>query len=170
MHDMYIPNNKLSEWINESDAIKNAVLRCYKETISDMTNDVLNDPRSRHNHHFVNPDFNQNPKYMMGFFPDMENNQFILSSLYVFPEERGKGFGKKLVNAAQSFVTDKGYIQVAVEESEINNLDTFYKKLGFITTGDKIPNDIGKIYQDYFWSGKEIALKRVGNLIGVQPL
>lgn len=170
MHDMYIPNNELSEWINESETIKNEVLRCYKETISDMTDNVLNDPRSNNNHHIVNPDFNQTPKYLMGFFPDMENNQFILSSLYVYPDYRGKGFGKKLVNAAQSFVTDKGFIQVAVEESEISNLDEFYKKLGFLTTGDKIPNVVGKVYQDYFWSERKFSLKKVGNRIGVQPL
>ena len=167
---MYIAENEFSEWLNESEAIKNAVLQCYKETISDMSDNLLTDPRSCNNHHIINPDFSQNPKYMMGFYPDKQNNQFILSALYVFPEYRGNGFGKKLVKTAQSLVQDRGFIQVAVEESEIDNLDSFYTNLGFLTTGDKIPNAIGKVYQDYFWSGKKITLKKVGNQIAVQPL
>ncbi len=62
---MYIAENEFSEWLNESEAIKNAVLQCYKETISDMSDNLLTDPRSCNNHHIINPDFSQNPKYMM---------------------------------------------------------------------------------------------------------
>ena len=72
---MYIAGNELSDWLNESKAIKNAVLNCYKETISDMSDNLLTDPRSCNNHHIVNPDFLQTPKYMMGFYPDLQNNQ-----------------------------------------------------------------------------------------------
>jgi GNAT superfamily N-acetyltransferase len=169
MYDMHVPSNELSEWVNESKKIKNELLNCYKAVISDMTDNVLTDSRSRNNHHIVNQDFEQQPKYMMGFLPNMERHEFILSALYVAPKFRGRGYGKKLVKDAQSFVRDQGFIQVAVEYSQINKLDRFYKDLGFITTGDKIPNVAGKIYQDYFWSGKKITLTKVGNRIGVQP-
>jgi hypothetical protein len=67
-------------------------------------------------------------------------------------------------------VQDKGFIQVAVEEHKIPQLDRFYKEQGFISTDDIIPNGSGMAYRDYFWSGKKFSLSRVGNAIAVQPL
>lgn len=168
MHDMYIPAEELQEWLNESKSVGKHLLQGYRGAISNMTNDIISDPRSANNSHIVNSDFSPNPKYMMGFTPYPSQSKFILSCLYVFPEHRGIGLGTHLIHTAQQLVKDKAFIQVAVEEKQIEFLDPFYKKQGFKTTGDRIKDPAGMVYQDYFWASFPLKLERVGRAIIVR--
>lgn len=169
MPDMFIPQNEFSEWVYEEPRVVPALLEGYRAAISDMGSNLLTDPRSSSNAHILNPDFSTQPRYFIGFQPLPERHQFILSCLYVFPGFRGKGFAKHLINTAKQMVRDQGFIQVAVEEGKVPELDCFYKNQGFISTDDIIQNGFGMGYRDYFWSGKRITLSRVGNTITVQP-
>jgi GNAT superfamily N-acetyltransferase len=169
MHDMLIQQGEFSEWLSEEPHVVPALLEGYRAAISDIGSNLLTDPRSSKNTHVVNAEFRTQPRYFMGFQPFTEKRQFILSCLYVFPQFRGNGFAKHLLDTAKQIVRDQGFIQIAVEEGKIHELDGLYKKQGFISTGDIISNGFGMAYRDYFWSGKRITLSRVGNTIVVQP-
>jgi len=169
MLDIFVPQNEFSEWVSEEPHVVPALLEGYRAAISDMGSNLLTDPRSSKNAHVVNPDFANHPQYFMGFQPMPERHQFILSCLYVFPKFRGVGFAKHLLESAKQMVRDQGFIQVAVEEGKILQLDSFYKNQGFISTDDILQNGSGMAYRDYFWSGKRITLSRIGNTIAVQP-
>lgn len=169
MPDIFVPQNKFSEWMSEEPHVVPALLEGYRAAISNMGGNLLTDPRSSKNDHVVNPDFSNHPQYFMGFQPLPERHQFILSCLYVFPKFRGAGLAKHLLNSAKQMVCDQGFIQVSVEEEKIFQLDSFYKNQGFISTDDIFQNGFGMAYRDYFWSGKHITLSRVGNSIAVQP-
>ena len=168
--DMLIKNEELTDWLKEQPQVVAPLLQGYKEAISDMSSDLLIDPRSSKNIHIVNPEFETEQKYFMGMEPLPERHQLIISCLYVFPTFRGMGYGKHLIDFAKNLVQDQGFIQVAVEKESIDRLDLFYKNLGFKTTEDIFTNLIGKSYKDYFWSGKEIELTRIGDSIAVKPL
>lgn len=169
MPDMFIPQNEFIEWVSEEPHVVPALLEGYRAAIFDMGSNLLTDSRSSKNAHVVNQNFATRPQYFMGFQPLLERHQFILSCLYVFPQFRGAGLAKHLLNTAKQMVRDQGFIQVAVEEEKIPQLDNFYKNQGFISTDDIIPNGFGMAYRDYFWSGKRITLSRIGNAITVQP-
>jgi GNAT superfamily N-acetyltransferase len=169
MLDIFVPQNEFSEWVSEEPHVVPALLEGYRAAISDMGSNLLTDPRSSNNAHVVNPDFANHPQYFMGFQPMPERHQFILSCLYVFPQFRGVGFAKHLLESAKQMVRDQGFIQVAVEEGKILQLDSFYKNQGFISTDDILQNGSGMAYRDYFWSGKRITLSCIGNTIAVQP-
>lgn len=170
MPDLFIPQEEFSEWLSDEPHLIALLLRGYSDAISDMGGNLLTDPRSSKNAHVLNSDFAKQQRYFMGFQHIPERFQFVLSCLYVFPAFRGAGLGKHLVSTAKQMVQDKGFIQVAVEEQKILQLDRFYKDQGFLSTDDIIRNGFGIAYRDYFWSGKKISLSRVGNTIAVQPL
>ncbi|UCV01156.1 GNAT family N-acetyltransferase [Acidovorax radicis] len=168
MPDLFVQQEEFSEWLSDEPHLLAPLLQGYGDAISDMGGNLLTDPRSSKNAHVLNPDFAKQQRYFMGF--QHKQFQFVLSCLYVFPAFRGAGLGKHLVNTAKQMVQDKGFIQVAVEQQKIPQLDRFYKDLGFLSTDDIISNGFGMAYRDYFWSGKKFSLSRVGNTIAVQPL
>jgi GNAT superfamily N-acetyltransferase len=170
MPDLFIPQEEFSEWLYDEPHLVTPLLQGYSEAISDMGGNLLKDPRSSKNAHVLNPDFAKQQRYFMGVQPLPEQFQLVLSCLYVFPEFRGSGLGKHLINTAKQMIQDKGFIQVAVEEQKIPQLDSFYKNQDFLSTDDIIPNGFGIAYRDYFWSAKKISLSRIGNTIAVQPL
>lgn len=70
-----------------------------------------------------------------------ENNN-NLRTLYVLPEFQNKGIGKRLWEKAMEFFDPKNdtFVQVAdYTENAIN----FYKKLGFVDTGKRTPQESG---------------------------
>jgi GNAT superfamily N-acetyltransferase len=170
MYDMLIKEDELVDWVSENPQVIPALLEGYQAAISDMGSNLLTDIRVLKNVHVINDDFLTIPKYFMGFHTIPKSPRFILSCLYVFPEFRGQGLAKRLLNSAKTMVNNKGFIQAAVEEIKINNLDAFYKENGFISTNDIISNSAGMAYRDYFWSLNGIVLSRQGNLIMVQPV
>ena len=68
---------------------------------------------------------------------------YILNDLYVVPQSRRKGIGKKLLNAAQSWVKTKKYKGLALETAIDNPAQGLYEKEGWI-------KDEG--FYHYFWS------------------
>lgn len=168
--DMFIKKSEVKEWFSEEPHSEKAVFKAYKETITDILNDLLIDPRSAPNSYIVNQDFSTTPKYLAAFTSDQDNH-LVLSVLYVFPEYRNRGYGTHLIQQLQQLVNDSGVIQVAVDDVEIQRLNSFYVNLGFKPTGEIIPNVFGKKYQDYFWSGREIEIKRLSSgHFAVRPL
>jgi len=167
MLDILVKKDEFREWLAEEPQVILPLLEGYKAAISDMGSNLLLDPRSTGNDHIINPEFSTEPRYFMGYQANRERQEFIISCLYVFPALRGRGHAKRLIDIAKKVVNTGGFIQVAVEESKINELDGFYKKHGFISTNDIIPNALGVAYRDYFWSGRTITLSREKNVINV---
>ncbi|OOE81416.1 hypothetical protein BZG72_11155 [Salinivibrio sp. PR6] len=156
--DMILQREETEEWFEDFPHCHDFFLQGYVEAISDMTESVLTDPRSSRNMHVVNNNFEKEPIYFMGFEARPEERLFILSCIYVFPQHRRSGFGTHLINSAKAMVADQGAIQVAVEEEKLSELDAYYKRHDFKTTGIAKKNAGGRAYVDYFWSGKPIQL------------
>lgn len=154
-----VTNEETKDWLMEEPKANEYLLEAYKAAISDMTDDILLDPRSSQNTHLINENFSSDPQYMMAFQAQTEKKLFIISCLYVFPHMRCKGMARFLINQAKLWVRDQGVIQVAVEENQLDRLSSFYSSLGFQTTCHIHFNLLGKGYVDYFWSGKKIRLK-----------
>ena len=70
-----------------------------------------------------------------------ENNNH-LRTLYVLPEFQNKGIGTGLWNAAMEFFDSKKDTIVQVAEYTENAIN-FYKKLGFVDTGKRTPQESG---------------------------
>ena len=153
-----IQTHETKDWLNDYPHCHGYLLQGYKEAISDMTDNLLLDPRSSKNFHVLNDDFINTPAYFMGVNAQPEKRLLILSCLYVFPGFRGRKLSSHLLNTAKHMVQDKAAIQVAIEEHKIDLLAPFYQKHDFQTTGTLRKNSIGKGYIDYFWSGKKIEL------------
>lgn len=68
----------------------------------------------------------------------------ILDDLYLIPDVRGKGYGKKALEYIETFACDKGYKRLQFQ-SEITNSNAmeFYKSIGYT------PADM-KFYVKYF--------------------
>ncbi len=157
--DMFIERKETKDWLEDFPYCHSALLSGYKESISDMTNSILTDPRSSRNTHIVNGDFERTPIYFMGFELIPEQSLFVLSCLYVFPGHRNKGYGRHLIDIAKRKVSNQMMaVQVAVEVEKLEKLSEFYTKLGFKTTNAVKTNFLGKSYVDYFWSAKNIKL------------
>lgn len=156
--DMMVTKAETLDWLNEEPIVATHLLQGYRASISDMTDDLLSDPRSSQNDHLVNRLFSSDPQYFMAFNAEPEKRLLTISSLYVFPHMRNRGIATYLISHAKNWVQDKGAIQVAVEESKLDELAGFYSRQGFQTTGTVHVNPFGKGYVDYFWSGKSIKL------------
>lgn len=168
--DMVIQKEELRDWFKDYPHCNEFLKQGYQEAISDMTDNILSDPRSSRNTHVVNNEFVNQPAYFMGFEALPEQHLFILSCIYVFPEYRKQGLGTHLINTAKALVKDQGAIQVAVEEEKLPSLNRYYKKHGFITTGTLRKNLLNKGYIDYFWSAKNIELKDIQYGTAVKPI
>ena len=170
MPDMLINEKEFPEWLSAEPHLIPPLLQGYREAISDMGYDLLTDPRSSRNTHIVNCEFVTLQQYFMGFQYTPGQHEFVISCLYVFPMFRNLGLGTHLINSAKQFVQDNWFIHVSVEKHKIYQLDSFYRRQGFVTTNDIFTNPLGMAYKDYFWSGKDIELIREGNRIAVKPL
>lgn len=161
--DMLIKNHEVRDWFREEPNSYKKVYKAYSETIRDILPDLLVDPRASINSYIVNHDFRTEPKYLAAFNASPENRLFVLSVLYVYPEFRNLGYGNHLVNQMQAMVGEHGVIQVAVDDEDVARLNGFYIKHKFQTTGELIPNQMGKKYCDYFWSGRPISINRLSD-------
>jgi aminoglycoside 6'-N-acetyltransferase I len=70
---------------------------------------------------------------------DLEHGLYAeLEDLYVLPQERGKGTGRALIDAARQWCQQHGCTSLSVtvtpEGQARHNLITFYEKLGFTNT------------------------------------
>ncbi|WP_225624009.1 GNAT family N-acetyltransferase [Vibrio panuliri] len=157
---MLIQNHEVRDWFSEEPRSLKKVFQAYEETISDILPNLLIDPRASVNSYIVNQDFRNTPKYLAAFNANAQTRLFVLSVLYVYPEFRKQGYGNHLIQQVQNMVGSSGVVQVAVEENDVSRLHDFYIKHSFKTTGELIPNQFGKKYCDYFWSGRAIEINK----------
>ena len=64
---MIIQQDETEDWFKEYPCCHSSLLQDYKEAISDMTDQILIDPRSSKNTHIVNNEFVTQPTYFMAF-------------------------------------------------------------------------------------------------------
>ena len=132
----------------------------YKECMPEVFEQLL-DLRFFMNNHFLNIDFEKEPKYFIAYDDSTvkQNGIVAISALYVFPKYRNKGYAKKLIEQLKFLAQNNIYLQIAVNEKKYPELINFYKKLDFKTTGIAgIPDDINIKYIDLFWNKSPIKL------------
>lgn len=74
-------------------------------------------------------------------FMGLTDNQ--IDSLFIAPDQRGKGIGKRLIAHAQSL--NGGTLTVDVNEQNVQAVG-FYRHMGFIETGRSETDDQGRPY------------------------
>lgn len=151
-------NNKIKV---ENSNIYRYLIQGYKECMPNLS-DSLIDNKYFENNHFMNHDFEINPKYFVAFNDATVRGDGIvtISALYVFPEYRRKGFAKDLINILKDLSNNGIIFQVAIYENKFNQLKSFYEKLDFKTTGiPTIPDSLNIRYFDMFWCNIPLELK-----------
>jgi GNAT superfamily N-acetyltransferase len=75
---------------------------------------------------------------------EKSENRMYLGLLSVDPTIKGKGFGRKLMDAAEEFAVDAGCVAMDLRTiSQRSDIQPFYKHLGYVVTGTSpIPPDI----------------------------
>lgn len=137
------------------------LIQGYKECMPDLS-DKLIENKYFENNHFMNQDFETNPKYFVAFDDSTvsENSIVTISVLYVFPEYRGNGFAKDLIDNLKYLSKNNIILQVAIYENKFKELKSFYEKLDFKTTGiPTIPDSLNIRYFDMFWCNIPLELK-----------
>ena len=132
----------------------------YKECMPEV-NEQLLEFRFFMNNHFLNVDFEKEPKYFIAFDDSTVklNGIVAISALYVFPKYRNKGYAKMLIEKLKYLAKNNVYLQIAVNEKKYPNLKDFYKNLDFKTTGIAgMADDINIKYIDLFWNKSPIKL------------
>lgn len=152
IHATCIPNNEIEEWLHDHTDVVKYITQAYKSCIPNMVDPISFDPRFLINDHIVNPGFNEDPIFLLGY---NKSTHLILGVLYVFERYRNKGIASYLIESFK--IQYGGLIQVAVAGSS-NKLNGFYKKRGFKTTDVSKKDVLGTEFVDYFWSPKPINL------------
>ncbi|MBD3208524.1 MAG: GNAT family N-acetyltransferase [Candidatus Nealsonbacteria bacterium] len=67
-----------------------------------------------------------------------EKNNRCISAIYILPQCHGKGIGGRLIAKAFDWLGEDKPISVTPVEYNINAIN-FYKRYGFVDTGEKIP-------------------------------
>ncbi len=125
----------------------------YKECMPRLSNSLL-DTKYFDNNHFMNQDFEKNPKYFVAFDDSTvsENSIVTISALFVFPKYRRNGFAKDLIDILKSLSKNHIILQVAIYEDKYLELKSFYEKLDFKSTGKPcIADSLNIRYIDMFW-------------------
>jgi len=101
--------------------------------------------------HFQHPDyhyyliFDENNKSFEGFIGyehGYEEQTTKLHRIYLVPESKGKGFGKKAIDFLKVQVSDQGDKRIILNVNKINTAREFYKSQGFRVYGEVVV-DIG---------------------------
>lgn len=138
--------------IEQKNIYKN-IIKGYRECMPEVSEELL-DFRFFMNNHFLNTDFEKEPKYFVAFDDSSikQNGIVAISALYVFPKYRGNGYAKILIEQLKYLAQNNIYLQIAVNEKKYPELKNFYKNLDFKTTGiASKPDDINIKYIDLFW-------------------
>ena len=107
----------------------------------------------------------QHPDYYYYLIKDENNNSFEgfigyehgyeekttkLHRIYLVPESKGKGFGKKALDFLKMRVSDKGDTKIILNVNKINSARKFYELQGFKVYGEVILNiGNGFVMDDY---------------------
>lgn len=98
-----------------------------------------------YNYYFVRASEGENKNLgFMGFYP--KEGYMYLSKLYLYKDERGKGYSRKMIDflKAQSLAAGLHAIELNVNKYNDNSIKA-YEKLGFVRIRDE-KNDIGSGY------------------------
>ncbi len=150
---MIIKKEENQEVKNKHKSIYENIIVGYKECMPGVNENLL-DSRFYMNNHFLNKDFEKEPKYFIAFDDSTikENGIVAISALYVFPKYRGKGYVKELIEQLKYLAQNNIYLQIAVNENKYPELKDFYAKSDFKTTGIAgRPDNINIKYIDLFW-------------------
>ncbi len=72
-----------------------------------------------------------------GFFPDERRDAATLWGMWVYPSARGRGLGRRLVEAVIAWARDRGVarVELAVADAEPSRpAAALYRELGFVAT------------------------------------
>jgi len=133
----------------------------YKACMPKLSDSLL-DRKYFDNNHFMNQDFEKNPKYFIAFDDSAinENSIVTISALFVFPEYRGNGFAKDLIDILKSLSKNHIILQVAIYEDKYLELKSFYEKLDFKSTEKPcLPDSLNIRYIDMFWCNVPMQLQ-----------
>lgn len=101
---------------------------------------------------------NQTVGFCIATKSKIENN---ITAIYVSPNFQAKGIGKLLMQKALIWLGEKKDISVLVAEYNINAI-MFYKKFGFVDTGERIKEEFLKMKSgNYIFESKFILPKRL---------
>jgi len=139
-----IQKNEIKDWFEDHPSITGHVLRAYKSCVPTLLEPIMYDLRFTQNDHMVNVGFNDEPIFVVGL---NKSTHMTLAVLYVFEKYRNRGIASYLIEALK--VQYGGLIQVAVESSK-KNLKMFYERLGLVTTGQVLKDDLSVGFVDYF--------------------
>ena len=68
-------------------------------------------------------------------YPIADEEKIKLRQMAVYDEWQGKGIGKLLVDAAEAYAKEKGYISIILHARKV--AEGFYKRLGYYTTSSE---------------------------------
>jgi len=169
---LIVKNNENHTWKNEDAQSFNSLMIGYQECMPDVDKNFL-EQRFYMNTHFLNSDFKNTPKYFIAFDDSTvkENGIVAISALYVFPEYRNSKHGKMLIEQLKHLAQNNIILQVAIHVEKEKDLRSFYKKMGFSTTGvANKPDTLGISYIDYFWKITPIKLSFTKNGTKIEPV
>lgn len=74
---------------------------------------------------------------------DMDDNELVIDNVFVSPNDRNKGLGKKLVNAAINYGKEKGFKTIGIyaepqtdDAMDLGELIQWYRNIGFESDPD----------------------------------
>jgi predicted GNAT family N-acyltransferase len=68
-------------------------------------------------------------------YPIADEEKIKLRQMAVYEEWQGQGIGKILVDAAEAYAKEKGYVSIILHARKV--AEGFYKKLGYYTTSSE---------------------------------
>lgn len=89
---------------------------------------------------------NFKPAGYLGLVSETKSNKLMISKIYIKKNERGSGFGVKLLNFTINYAKKNGFktVWLTVNKNNTNSIN-WYHKFGFITT-DSVKMNIGNDY------------------------
>ena len=75
------------------------------------------------------------------------NDQFFIENIAIHKNSQGKGFGKSLLNLAESIATTKGheFIELYTHESMVENI-SLYKHFGYCISHQRTEHGYNRVY------------------------
>lgn len=121
-------------------------LGCSSDFIQEKFKDRCSDTNLQNQRKIIQS-LSQNEKFIVArlngvivgiCYGEKQNTQNVLQALYVLPEYQNKGVAKQLWDSISQWIADKD-IYLRVLEGNVPAI-SFYKKMGFIETGNRFEN------------------------------
>jgi len=117
----------------------------YSET------EILNHLQSSHYHYYLIQDENSDSyEGFIGYEHNYEEKTTKLHRIYLVPESKGKGFGKKALQFLNEKVSENGNERIILNVNKNNSARNFYESQGYKVYGEGV-FDIGNgfVMDDY---------------------